>query len=560
MRKNLTITQSSIRDFVEYERRRIDESIEIDEAFEYVTAQQILTQYDLDDDDVVKGLTDGEGDGGYDGIFVFVNDVLINGEDPDSINLPSNGFVDIHLIQSKNQTGFSESIIQKWKDSFPNLIDNAEPDRKRYNERVIDLFALIRFILKQVLKKKLQTSIHFWAISLALDVHPNLEKQANELRSRVESIVPSKNIQVEVQFVTASKLSAFIEKTPDETVSLKSTKVPLCPDSSSAILTVSLRDYHSFITDENGKLKKSLFEANIRDYQGEVRVNKAIRETLENISSVDFWWLNNGITIVADELARDMDDSISLTNPRIVNGLQTSNEIAQYWRKTETNDDNRKILIKCIALNDNEIRARIISATNNQTSIPPAFLHSLETIHLQIERYFNNHNLHYDRRKSSGKNSGLSPKDIISISFLGQCLISTLLQQPDYARARPAQILSDKKKYKKIFNEQISLESYYRLAKTSAQIRQLMKHCGLTGGEQNDLLFHVIYLYCVKSVASLNITSQDLETLIEPEENAVKEIVEMVKSKYLELGGTAKIAKSASFVSELQQRASEAWG
>jgi len=395
---------------------------------------------------------------------------------------------------------------------------------------------------------------------LATQIHNNLEKQAGELEELVERIIPSKNTVVDVDFITAPEFFELIEEVPDETMTLKGTKEPLCPDSSSAILTVSLKEYCDFITDDSGHLKKILFEANIRDYQGNVHVNQAIRETLDNKSAIDFWWLNNGITIIADSMARDMDHSVSLTNPRIVNGLQTSNEIARHCQSLGENDDDRKVLIKCIATSNYEAKAKIIQATNYQTSIPPAFLHSLETTHLQIERYFKNHGLHYDRRKSSGKNNGISSKDIVSISFLGQCLIATLLKQPDYARARPAKILGDENKYSKIFNENISLKAYYQLAKTGNQIKQLIKKFELTRGEQNDLLFHVIYLYCAKQSDSLDLTKSELELLEPPSSEDLRPVIELARSAYLDFGGNAQTAKSASFVSEIQKRASEQWG
>ena len=560
MSKSLNITQSSIIDFIESERHRIDDGMSPSEAFEHVAAQQILTQYLLDDDDIARGLTDGGGDGGYDGIFVFVNDILVNGEDSDSLELDNKSRVDIHFIQAKNQTSFSEVIIQNWKDSFANLTESEDPDRERYREDVIDLFILIRAILKQTIKKRLQVYIHFWAVSSATQIHNNLEKQAGELEELVERIIPSKNTVVDVDFITAPVFFELIEEVPDETMTLKGTKEPLCPDSSSAILTVSLKEYCDFITDDSGHLKKILFEANIRDYQGNVHVNQAIRETLDNKSAIDFWWLNNGITIIADSMARDMDHSVSLTNPRIVNGLQTSNEIARHCQSLGENDDDRKVLIKCIATSNYEAKAKIIQATNYQTSIPPAFLHSLETTHLQIERYFKNHGLHYDRRKSSGKNNGISSKDIVSISFLGQCLIATLLKQPDYARARPAKILGDENKYSKIFNENISLKAYYQLAKTGNQIKQLIKKFELTRGEQNDLLFHVIYLYCAKQSDSLDLTKSELELLEPPSSEDLRPVIELARSAYLDFGGNAQTAKSASFVSEIQKRASEQWG
>lgn len=566
MTKKLNTTQTTIRNFVESEGRRLDMNMGADGAFERVVAQQILTQYHLDDDEVARGITDGWGDGGYDGIFIFVNDALVNGKDPKSISLCNRSCVDVNLIQSKNQTGFSESIVQNWKVSFPNLIETDHPDKDRYNREVIDLFELIRYILGQTIEKRLQVSIHFWAVSLALSVHQNLLKQGEELKERVKSIVPSKNIHIDVEFVTAKDLFYFIEKTPDKFETLKGAKDPLYPDASSVILTVTLRDYFSFITDENHDLKKSLFEANIRDYQGKIHVNEAIHETLENKTNIDFWWLNNGITIVADEMARGLKSqsgikpAIFLTNPRIVNGLQTSYEIAQYCKSQKSLGDNRTVLVKCIATKDHETKTKIIQATNYQTSIPPAFLHSLDMIQMQIEIYFNKRGLHYDRRKSTGKNNGWPAKDIISIPFLGQCLISTLLQEPDRACDKPAQILDDQKQYACIFNEQVPLEAYYRLAVTSADIKQLIKSCGLTRSEQRNLKFHIIYLFCAKDVGSLKLNSEDLENLHQPKAKELKEVVNLTKAVYSEEGGNARTAKSASFVLKLQERAASEWG
>ena len=99
MTKKLNTTQTTIRNFVESEGRRLDMNMGADGAFERVVAQQILTQYHLDDDEVARGITDGWGDGGYDGIFIFVNDALVNGKDPKSISLCNRSCVDVNLIQ-----------------------------------------------------------------------------------------------------------------------------------------------------------------------------------------------------------------------------------------------------------------------------------------------------------------------------------------------------------------------------------------------------------------------------------------------------------------------------
>ena len=106
----------------------------------------------------------------------------------------------------------------------------------------------------------------------------------------------------------------------------------------------------------------------------------------------------------------------------------------------------------------------------------------------------------------------------------------------------------------------ISLKAYYQLAKTGNQIKQLIKKFELTRGEQNDLLFHVIYLYCAKQSDSLDLTKSELELLEPPSSEDLRPVIELARSAYLDFGGNAQTAKSASFVSEIQKRASEQWG
>lgn len=552
MAKTYSMTQRSVNEFVRAEKLRVDESMQDDRAFEYVTAQQILTQYQVDDSETMLGLVGGGNDGGYDGIFIFANEALINGEDENSLDIPSRSKIDIHLIQAKNQTGFKEVIIQNWKDSFRNLINSDKPDGKRYSQDIIEPFSLIRHLLSQTVVKRFEVTITFWAVSLAEEVHRNLEEQATELKELVSKIIPAKNVVTEVRFVTASDLYALIDQVPDEMYTLTGEKEPLTPDENSAILTVNLQDFSDFICDKHGNLNKTLFEANIRDYQGDVEVNKAIRQSLESSTDIDFWWLNNGITILADSVTRNMGNSITLTNPRIVNGLQTSNEIRRY-RARNTGKETRRVLVKCVAATDQEVKAHIIQATNKQTSIPPSYLHSLESIHLQIERYFKSKGLHYDRRKSSGKNNGIPASEIISVPFLGQCLISTLLQQPNYARARPNQILKDQNKYEKIFNESIDLDAYLMLAKLAAYIRKYIKGGELTRGEQNDLIFHILFAECTIQSKTFEIQSSDLTKLIIPEDESLSGLIVKIHDLYVEMGGTATVAKSSTFLQALKE-------
>jgi hypothetical protein len=71
-----------------------------------------------------------------------------------------------------------------------------------------------------------------------------------------------------------------------------------------------------------------LYEKNVRKYLGGGRVvNRGIAQTLK-VNPEKFGLFNNGITIVAEDLAIN-SDSFLLTEPYVVNGCQTTKTIWQ---------------------------------------------------------------------------------------------------------------------------------------------------------------------------------------------------------------------------------------
>ena len=67
--------------------------------------------------------------------------------------------------------------------------------------------------------------------------------------------------------------------------------------------TLPVSTLFQLITDDIGTIRKAVFEDNIRDFQGDTRVNQGIRQTLKSPKHAStFAVLNNGITIVCREL------------------------------------------------------------------------------------------------------------------------------------------------------------------------------------------------------------------------------------------------------------------
>ena len=113
------------------------------------------------------------------------------------------------------------------------------------------------------------------------------------------------------------------------------------------MVLTTIQNYYDFIKDDEGKLRRYLFDSNVRDYTGLNRVNEDILETLKNHNSSDFWLLNNGITMLVNQQI-PMGEVVSLSNIQIVNGLQTTFTIYDYFSGGGTDPNNRCILIKII--------------------------------------------------------------------------------------------------------------------------------------------------------------------------------------------------------------------
>jgi hypothetical protein len=189
----------------------------------------------------------------------------------------------------------------------------------------------------------------------------------------------------------------------------KSTFVLPCANSitsgNARLALVRLSDYNSLIANEKGELLEYLFESNVRDYQGEVDVNKQIRDSLQNTAdTAEFWWLNNGITILARKIGGHTTE-LTIDDPQIVNGLQTSMEIYEHFRQNKNSPSGaRHAVVRIIESPEAELQDRIIKATNSQTKIPPQYLRATETLQRDIEQVFRASGMHYDRRKNSWRN------------------------------------------------------------------------------------------------------------------------------------------------------------
>jgi hypothetical protein len=127
--------------------------------------------------------------------------------------------------------------------------------------------------------------------------------------------------KVEFSFWSSATLLQSARSVPSSSVVVPVDKHFSTSDQSTVCI-VKLTDFaEQLLLTADAHLQTRYLEPNVRDYQGRSNpVNKGIRTTLENpATSEDFWWLNNGITILATGCGIT-GDRLKIDNPEIVNG------------------------------------------------------------------------------------------------------------------------------------------------------------------------------------------------------------------------------------------------
>jgi hypothetical protein len=404
----------------------------------FFTARHYLKQqFSTGHDDLLSGIVDGEKDCGIDSMYLFVNSMCLR--DDDYHNFGRRATIDLVIMQVKNTTGFTEPPIDRLLVALPQLLDFGRDENSLAafaNRRVIEITRRFLDIYRRLDMPELHISVVF--ASLKADyLHPSIERKAGELNSCLKRLFGGCSPRVD--FLDAVRLSDLARQPDIVTRKLLLAENPISTSIGGYIGVVRLKDYDKFITTRSGELDSTLFEANVRDYEGETEVNRSIQETLEASNpSEDFWWLNNGVTIVASKV-QPANKVLELESPQIVNGLQTSHEIFKR-RVTGPEADERSVLVKVIEAEESSRRERIIRATNSQTPFGPSTLRATDKVQRQIEEYLSERGLFYERRRRYYFNQNKPVDRIVSIDEMGQAVLSVLVQTPHIARTSPGKI------------------------------------------------------------------------------------------------------------------------
>jgi hypothetical protein len=151
-----------------------------------------------------------------------------------------------------------------------------------------------------------------------------------------------------------------------------------------------------------------LFALNIRTYLHNTRVNKNMKNTLKKAPK-NFLYFNNGVTFVCDGATRedpDASDILTLTNPQIINGQQTTRVL----NEVGADGSKARVLVRVIAIprgteggsRHEQLISETVQATNWQNAIKLSDLKANDIRQVHIERGLRRiGNYVYDRKNEA---------------------------------------------------------------------------------------------------------------------------------------------------------------
>ena len=529
--------------------------------FEFFTADQILKDYDLSDAELASGRIGGGQDGGIDGIYLFVNGTLVH-KGTDCKNMGNDITIDLVIIQCKTGPGFQETPIERFITITDNILDldkSITSFHGVYHDQLINAATRFQSMYNKLTHQFPRLNLRYYYACKGNDPNENIRRKVEQLKDVVTRHFPY--AVFEFHYLGASELLALTQKSPRRTYTLDLAENPISSARGQGgfVCLVRLVDFFHFISDDRGMLQRSIFDANVRDYQGKTQVNKEIQSSLQSLrnpSAEDFWWLNNGVSILSTR-ASFGGKVLTMEDPQIVNGLQTSEEIHKYFRSSSPDDEDRQLLVRVIVPKPEDSRGRIIKATNSQTVVQQSSLRATDKIHLNIEEYLKSKNLYYDRRKNYYKNQNMPRGRIISISYLAQAVMAIVLESPDTARARPSSLLKADTDYRRVFSMDYNINLYYVCVEVMRQIERLMRQIDpqISTKDGNNLKFYIAICVVAEIIAPAHIVPEQVAQLDlnKIDIQIVKRNLGVVQKIYERLGGTDEVAKGSNFLREIDR-------
>ncbi|GFE82492.1 hypothetical protein GCM10011487_44920 [Steroidobacter agaridevorans] len=447
------------------------------EVFEQFVLEQILKDYDLSAEEVDVGWVDGKDDGGIDGAYIFVNGHLLD-EIDDFVWPRSSAAVDVWIFTIKHHATFQQAPLDAMLATLQELFDLAiETDQLRgaYSSELLEFRELLAQTYRRLAIGRPTMNFHVRYVSRGdtAQVGESVRARAAQIENMIGSLFSQSGANF--QFIGASELVERYRKAKRFSLDLPFVE-HLATGRDSYVLLVRLADYVRFVGDENGQLRRYLFDSNVRDFLGRNEVNAEIARSLADPSAPDFWWLNNGVTILATH-ATVPGKTIQLQDIQIVNGLQTTETVFRHFQNGASASASRCLLVKIVVSSDAQVRDQIIRATNNQSPVEVAALRATDKIQRDIEDVLERHDWYYERRKNYYRNIGKPQARFVTPVYLASAAIALMFKNPARATRMRPKFMRNQTAYEAVFSSAVPLEMWVALVEIYKRTENWLAKC-----------------------------------------------------------------------------------
>ena len=280
----------------------------------------------------------------------------------------------------------------------------------------------------------------------------------------------------------------------------------------------------------------AIFEANVRNFLGNVRINRQIEATaIDPNQSPLFWFYNNGISITCSQLSfRSQTETsrVRLIDAQIVNGCQTVHSLWHAYKEGNLQDDV-ELLVRIVEQPDPDFVRLVTRYNNTQNTVRSADLMGRDPLQIRLQQEIERCGFYYETRRGDWRQYYSSRKDridqfgkdyiqkIITQKKGAQACAAFLLQQPIIAKNKTVILTTPLKEdglYEEVFNQEISAARIIGAVELLRRITSKRKEILRTGqptslSKHEDWLphadFHILSLFGRQFYDPLRIKSND---------------------------------------------------
>ncbi|MEP6669001.1 MAG: AIPR family protein [Chthoniobacter sp.] len=524
---------------------------EEDDAFEIYVLEQILKNADPADAEIEAGNLGGGQDDGVDGFYLLADNTIVG---DDNFAPKDNVVLELIVSQVTRSASWSEGKIHKLSSFMRHLLEWEPLDGiDLINQKAKDSMMLFRSVYEKVMVKPHKLSVRLVYVTKSENTPSSgIIARAEEVTRYIKEKLPKSTPSFDPW--GASRIFDAVQTCRETTLLLGKIRHFDMPDTSVVCLS-TVSQFAKFLEDEHGNIRTWVMDPNVRDYQRNNPVNKQIRENLNSPTfKEDFWWLNNGITILSDKCFVT-GNTVSIDNPELVNGLQTSHEV--FNARSNPSLNNRHILIKIIVAPEESSKNAITKATNYQTAVNLISLKANDPIQFAIEDRLLHSGLYYDRKKGKHRRLNRPISQMVSMKALGQAIIAAFLQKPSDARARPDSLLNSEKSAPIIFGDQYPLDFFAACILIDRQCSEFVNSdTELSQDAKTDLRFYLTTLVVRTLAQKPEPTVNDIAKLVTAASTPIDPLMlrtslDYASQTYVAFGGNDKAAKGRAMESEL---------